>query len=72
MNMPVLESSVYQLRLESLSWEHFSDLAIACAEENLGEILYNSVPYLHNLKNIFLRPLNSKLKVNGWLLLSSI
>ncbi len=23
MNMPVLESSVYQLRLEPLSWEHF-------------------------------------------------
>lgn len=53
MNIPVLESSVYQLRLEPLSWEHFSDLAIACAEENLGEILYNSVPYLHNLKKYF-------------------
>ncbi len=53
MNMPVLESSVYQLRLEPLSWEHFSDLAIACAEENLGEVLYNSVPYLHKLKKYF-------------------
>jgi len=53
MNMLILESSVYQLRLEPLSWEHFSDLAIACAEENLGEILHNSVPYLHNLKKIF-------------------
>jgi N-acetyltransferase len=53
MNIPVLESSVYQLRLEPLSWEHFSDLVVACAEENLCKILYNSVPYLHNLKKYF-------------------
>ncbi len=68
MNIPVLESSVYQLRLEPLSWEHFSDLVVACAEENLGEILYNSVPYLHNLKNIFLKLSNNRLKVKEWFL----
>src|SRR5690606_1364829 len=49
MNMPVLESSVYQLRLEPLCWEHFSDLVVACTEENLGEVLYKSLSFLHSL-----------------------
>ena len=53
MNLPVLESSIYQLRLEPLSWEHFADLENACAEGDLGEVLYNSVPYLHKLKHYF-------------------
>lgn len=53
MNLPVLESSMYQLRLEPLSWEHFADLENACAEGDLGEVLYNSVPYLHKLKHYF-------------------
>lgn len=53
MNLLVLESSIYQLRLEPLSWEHFADLENACAEGDLGEVLYNSVPYLHKLKHYF-------------------
>lgn len=36
MNLPVLESSIYQLRLEPLSWEHFADLENACAEGDIG------------------------------------
>ncbi|MFV5490064.1 GNAT family protein [Acinetobacter sp. ASP199] len=50
MKLPVLESSIYQLRLEPLTWEHFADLEAACAEGNLGDVLYNSVPYLSKLK----------------------
>lgn len=53
MTFAVLESSIYQLRLEPLSWEHFIDLEAACAEGDLGEMLYNSVPYVHKLKNYF-------------------
>ena len=50
MTIPVLESRIYQLRLEPLTWEHFTDLEAACAEGDLGEVLYNSVPYLSELK----------------------
>lgn len=50
MNIPVMESSIYQLRLEPLSWEHFADLEAACAEGDLGDDLYNSVPYLSKLR----------------------
>ncbi|ATO19838.1 GNAT family N-acetyltransferase [Acinetobacter sp. LoGeW2-3] len=50
MKMPVLESNIYQLRLEPLTWEHYADLEAACAEGDLGEDLYNSVPYLSKLK----------------------
>ena len=50
MTIPVLESRIYQLRLEALTWKHFTDLEAACAEGDLGEVLYNSVPYLSELK----------------------
>jgi len=50
MTIPVLESRIYQLRLEPLTWEHFTDLEAACAEGDLGEVPYNSVPYLSELK----------------------
>ena len=33
-----------------MTWEHFPDLEAACAEGDLNEILYNSVPYLNQLK----------------------
>lgn len=50
MTIPVLESGIYQLRLEPLTWKHLTDLEAACAEGDLGEVLYNSVPYLSELK----------------------
>lgn len=50
MTIPILESRIYQLRLEPLTWEHFTDLEAACAEGDLGEVPYNSVPYLSELK----------------------
>jgi len=62
MNIPVLESRIYQLRLEPLSWEHFIDLENACAEGDLGEVLYNSVPYLHKLRNYFIQAFEQQLK----------
>ena len=36
--------------MEPLSWEHFADLEAACAEGDLGDDLYNSVPYLSKLR----------------------
>lgn len=62
MNLPVLESDIYQLRLEPLSWEHFADLETACAEGDLGEVLYNSVPYLHKLKHYFIQAFEQQSK----------
>lgn len=62
MNIPVLESRIYQLVLEPLTWTHFADLEAACAEGDLGEVLYNSVPYLHNLRNYFTQAFEQQAK----------
>ena len=68
MNLPVLESDIYQLRLEPLSWEHFTDLETACAEGDLGKCYITRCLTYINLNTTLSKLLNSSPKVKEWLL----
>ncbi|RKG29217.1 GNAT family N-acetyltransferase [Acinetobacter tianfuensis] len=48
-----LRSDIYQLELVPLDWEHFSTLEKICQDDGLAEVLYNSVPYVHQLESYF-------------------